>query len=85
MGLKYEFAIYIVDKTMGSDFKDRIKYDGQQNFDIDVKSITHTMEGEALAKINSTVQNDELSDFEAIEQIICIITDYENLRGIEYF
>lgn len=47
-----------------------------QDFDIDASSIADTTATQMLSEIQSIIKNRNYSDFEAIEEIVCIFERY---------
>ncbi len=56
--LKEEIADYVMSRMEG--------------LDIDADKIADTVAINALSEIQNVIQNDDISDFDAIEQIVCI-------------
>ena len=52
--------------------------------DIDADSIADTVAINALSEIRDVIQNDELSDFDAVEQIVCIFEKYNISAGVRH-
>ena len=47
------------------------------DFEIDASEIADTVAIQALSEIQKVVENDNYSDFEAMEQIVCIFEKYK--------
>ena len=45
--------------------------------DIDINEITQTTAINALSEIQEVIKNEEISDFDAMEMIVCIFEKYE--------
>ena len=60
-------------KTYISDF-----IDSQiEDFEIDADDITNTVAIKTLAEIQEIIKNDSYSDFERIEEIVCVFEKYK--------
>lgn len=47
-----------------------------EDFEIDVSKIADTTATQALTEIQSIIKNKDYSDFEAIEEIVCVFEKY---------
>lgn len=48
-----------------------------KEIDIDADKIADTAAISALSEIQNIIQNDDVSDFDAVEQIVCIFEKYK--------
>ncbi len=55
-----------------------------QMLDFDVNELADTMAIKALSEIQEIVQNNELSDFDAMEQIVCVFEKYKISAGARH-
>lgn len=49
--------------------------------DIDADKIADTVAISALSEIQEVIQNDDISDFDAVEEIVCIFEKYKINAG----
>ncbi len=68
--LKEEIADYVISRMEG--------------LDIDADKIADTTAINALSEIQNVIQNDNISDFEAVEQIVCIFEKYNICAGARH-
>ncbi len=47
-----------------------------EDFEIDASQITDTTSTQILAEIQKVIKDDEYSDFDAVEEIVCIFEKY---------
>lgn len=47
------------------------------DFEIDVDKITNTVAIKMLAEIQEIIKNDDYSDFEIVEEIVCVFEKYK--------
>ncbi len=55
-----------------------------ENIDIDINQIAQTTAISALSEIQRVVQNDKLSDFDAMEEIVLIFEKYNMDCGVRH-
>ena len=55
-----------------------------ENIDIDADKIADTTAINALSEIQNVIQNDDISDFDAMEQIVCIFEKYKISVGTRH-
>lgn len=55
-----------------------------QDFDIDASQIADTTATQVLTEIQSVVKNVDYSDFEAMEEIVCIFEKYNIDFGLRH-
>ncbi len=55
-----------------------------EDISIDADKIADTVATNALSEIQNVIQNDDISDFEAIEQIVCIFDKYKITTGARH-
>lgn len=55
-----------------------------QDFDIDASQIVDTTATQVLTEIQSVVKNVDYSDFEAMEEIVCIFEKYNIDFGLRH-
>ncbi len=48
-----------------------------EDFEIDADKIANTVAIEILAKIQEIIKNDNYSDFEIVDEIVCVFEDYK--------
>lgn len=68
--LKDEIAEYVINRM--------------ERLEIDVDKITDTIAIKILAEIQDIIQNDDISDFDAVEQIVCIFEKYKISAGARH-
>lgn len=57
----------------------------QLNFlDVDIDKIANTTAILALSEIQEVIKNEDISDFDAIEQIVCIFEKYKISAGTRH-
>ena len=81
MKLKYELLANAVSEAIREKIKMYADFDGLNEFDIDVNEIANSTAIKALWEIQNIVQNDEFSDFDAVEEIIKIFGKYDISAG----
>ncbi len=52
-----------------------------RNISIDADKIADTMAISALSEIQKVIQNEDISDFDAVEEIVCIFEKYKISAG----
>ncbi len=52
-----------------------------EDFEIDADDIANTVAIKILAEIQEIIKNDSYSDFERIEEIVCVFEKYKNDFG----
>ncbi len=62
-------------ELLGSYISDFIKY-RIKDFDIDASQIDDTMAIQMLSEIQKVIKDEQYSDFEAVEEIVCIFEKY---------
>ena len=55
-----------------------------EDFEINADEIADTTAINALAEIQNVIQNENISDFDAVEQIVCIFEKYKIDAGIRH-
>lgn len=55
-----------------------------ESINIDADQIADTMATNALSEIQSVIQNDDISDFDAVEEIVNIFEKYKISAGIRH-
>ena len=55
-----------------------------EDFEIDANEIANSTALILLSKIRNIILNDKLSDFEAIEEIICLFEEYDIQTGCRH-
>lgn len=55
-----------------------------EDINIDADKIADTTAINALAEIQNVIQNEAISDFDAVEQIVCIFEKYKISTGIRH-
>lgn len=55
-----------------------------EDINIDADKIADTTAINALAEIQNIIQNEAISDFDAVEQIVCIFEKYKISAGIRH-
>ena len=74
MKLKYELLANAVSETIRE--KMCAGFGGVNELDIDVNEIANSTAIKALSEIQNVIQNDKISDFDAIEEIVNIFEKY---------
>lgn len=77
MKIKYELLENAIAEGIRQKIRMYTSLDSLDELDIDVNEIANTVTIKALSEIQEIVQDDDISDFEAIEQIICIFEKYK--------
>ncbi len=54
------------------------------DIDIDADKIADTIAINALSEIQKVIQNEDISDFDAIEEIVCIFEKYKISAGVRH-
>ena len=81
MKLKYELFANAVSETIREKIKMYADFNGLNELDIDVNEIADSTAIKALSEIQNVVQNDKISDFDAIEEIVKIFEKYDISAG----
>ncbi len=55
-----------------------------RNISIDADKIADTTAINALSEIQKVIQNDDISDFDAVEEIVCIFEKYKISAGARH-
>ena len=55
-----------------------------EDFEIDASEIANSVAIQMLAEIQKVIQNEDYSDFEAIEEIVCIFEKYNISAGFRH-
>lgn len=76
MKIKYE----LLENALAEGIREKIRlhthFNSLDELDIDVNEIANTTAIKMLSEIQEIVQNDDISDFDAMEQIVCIFEKY---------
>ncbi|MCH5210602.1 MAG: hypothetical protein J1F01_06510 [Oscillospiraceae bacterium] len=81
MKLKYELLANAVSEAIREKIKMYAEFDGLNEFNIDVNEIADSTAIKALSEIQNVIQNDNNSDFDAIEEIVNIFEKYHISAG----
>ena len=81
MKLKYESFANAVSDTIREKIKMYAGFDELSRLDIDVNEIADSTAIKALLEIQNVIQNDEISDFDVIEEIVHIFEKYDISAG----
>ena len=81
MKLKYELLANAVSDAIREKIKMCANFDGLNEFDIDVNEIADSTAIKALSEIQNVIQNDDISDFYAIEEIVNLFEKYDINAG----
>ena len=81
MKLKYELLANAVSEAICGKIRMYADFDGLNELDIDVNEIADSTAIKALSEIQNVIQNDEISDFDAIEEIVNIFEKYNINAG----
>ncbi len=81
MKLKYELLENAIAEGICQKIRMYTKFDSLDELDIDVNEIANTTAIKALSEIQKIVQNDDISDFDAMEQIVCVFEKYKISAG----
>ena len=79
MKLKYELLANAVSEAIRQ--KMYADFDGLNELDIGVNEIADSTAIKALSEIQNIIQNDEISDFDAIEEIVKVFEKYDIRAG----
>lgn len=55
-----------------------------EDFEIDADSITNTIAIKALSEIQEIISSYEISDFDAVEEIVCVFERYKIDFGVRH-
>ncbi len=55
-----------------------------RNISIDADKIADTTATSALSEIQKVIQNEDISDFDAVEEIVCIFEKYKISAGVRH-
>ena len=81
MKLKYELFANAVSDAIREKIKMYAGFDELSRLDIDVNEIADSTAIKALSEIQNAIQNDKISDFDAIEEIVNIFEKYDISAG----
>ena len=84
MKLKYELLANAVSEAIREKIKMYAFFDGLSELDIDVNEIADSTAIKVLLEIQNVIQNDEISDFDAIEKIVKIFERYNISAGLRH-
>lgn len=84
MKLKYELLANAAAEAICDKIKMLAVFEGLDEFNINVNEIADTTAIKALSEIQEIVQNDNISDFDAIEQIVNVFEKYKISSGIRH-
>lgn len=84
MKLKYELLANAVSETIREQIKKYAVFDGLNELDIDVNEIADSTAIKALSEIQNVIQNDKISDFDAVEGIVNIFEKYDINAGLRH-
>lgn len=81
MKLKYELLANAAAEAVYEKIKIFAAFDGSDELNISADEIVNTTAIKALSEIQEIVQNDDISDFDAMEQIVCVFEKYKISAG----
>lgn len=84
MKLKYELLANAAAEAVCEKIKMLAEFDGLEDFDIDVNEIADTTAIKALAEIQKIVSNADMSDFDAMEEIVNVFEKYKIDAGVRH-
>lgn len=77
MKLKFELLANAVSETIREQIERYAHFNSLNELNIDVNEIANTTAIKALSEIQEIVQNDDISDFDAMEEIVCVFEKYK--------
>lgn len=77
MKVKYELISEEITYAIAGKIRDCIMHDGLKGLGVDLNEVVDTTAITALTEIQEIVKNNELSDFDAMEQIVCVFEKYK--------
>ena len=78
---EYELLANAASEAIRERIKMYAESDGLNTFNIDVNEIVDSTAIKALSEIQNVIQNDQISDFDAIEEIVNIFEKYNISAG----
>lgn len=84
MKLKYELLANAAAEAVCEKIKMLAAFDGSDDMNINANEIADTVAIKALSEIQKIVQNDNISDFNAMEQIVNVFEKYKINAGTKH-
>ena len=84
MKLKYGLLASAISEAIYEKIRMYANFDTLDELDIDVNEIADSTAIKALSEIQNVIQNDEISDFDAIEKIVKIFERYNISAGLRH-